>query len=88
MDPSRLKGMRRAGLFNEDAPDYGEFCSTPARHVSEAHCYSRECSGENAIRYVVIQEASLQDVECPRCGHALVWTRPGLRGKRQLRRRY
>lgn len=75
------------GLLNEIAPDLGELCGEPAPRELVALCYSRSCAGKAAEASVEIGEAGRRDSWCPRCGSALVWTNPGLKGKRKLRGR-
>lgn len=79
--------LRELGLLNEIAPDYGELCSSAPQGSAEALCYSRECAGEGLVKHRVIKEAKPREDWCPRCGHALVWAKPGLKGKRRLRGR-
>lgn len=84
-------GLRSLGLLNEIAPDIGELSAEPEREELVALCFSpaRTCAGpKQSAKPVQILEAQRNADYCPRCGAALVWTSPGLKGKRRLRRKY
>lgn len=80
-----FKGLLKAGLLNEHAPDLRDLTESFTRKGMEAYCRSLGCAGKNLYAAVRITVVTYPESDCPGCGSALIWRNPGRKGKRRSR---